>query len=110
MSYYPPMNNALIVMMTASNREEARSIARVLVEERLAACCNIMGEVESVYRWEGKVEEATETLVMIKTDAEHFPELESRIRQLHSYDVPEVIATPVVAGSEAYLRWIGESL
>ncbi len=104
------MNNALVVMMTAANRDEARSIARRLVEERLAACCTIAAEVESVYRWEGKVEEATETMVMIKTDREHFPELERRIRQLHSYDVPEIIALPVVAGSEAYLRWIGESL
>lgn len=104
------MTDALVVMMTASSRDEARSIARRLVEEGLAACCTIAGDVESVYRWEGKVEESAETLVMIKTDAEHFPELERRVRQLHSYDVPEIIALPVVAGSEAYLRWIRESL
>jgi periplasmic divalent cation tolerance protein len=100
----------LVVLMTASSLDEARLIARSLVGERLAACCNILGQAESIYRWEGKVEEAVETMVVIKTDAAHFPRLEQRIRELHSYDVPEIIALPISAGSEAYLRWIRESL
>jgi periplasmic divalent cation tolerance protein len=100
----------LTIFMTASNRDEARAIARALVEERLAACCNIAGDVESIYRWEGKVEEAREVLVIIKTTQERFPALEQRIRELHSYDVPEIIAMPVTAGSEAYLRWAEESV
>jgi periplasmic divalent cation tolerance protein len=100
----------LIVFMTASSREEAGGIARALVEERLAACCNIAGEVDSVYWWDGKVEEGKEVLVIIKTTDERFPDLERRIRELHSYDVPEIIATPVTAGSESYLRWVRERL
>jgi|GEM_PF-36924 len=100
----------LVVLMTAPNREEARTIAHTLVGERLAACCNVVGGVGSIYRWEGKVEEAGEVLVIIKTSAERFPALERRIRELHSYDVPEVLALPVETGSGPYLRWLDESL
>jgi periplasmic divalent cation tolerance protein len=100
----------LIVFMTAANREEAGMIARALVEERLAACCTIAGDVDSIYRWEGTVEEAREVLVIIKTTNGAFPMLERRINELHSYDVPEIIATPVTAGSAAYLRWVEGSV
>ncbi len=99
-----------IVLMTAPDRDEARRIGRVLVDERLAACCTIIDRVESIYRWEGAVEEAREALVIIKTDARHFSELEQRIRELHPYDVPEILALPIEAGSEAYLHWLAGSL
>lgn len=100
----------LVVLMTAPDIDQARRIARALVEERLAACCNILGGVESIYRWEGAVETAAEVLAIIKTSNAKFPDLERRIRELHPYDVPEILAMPVIAGSDNYLRWIAESL
>lgn len=96
----------LIVFMTAASRDEARMIARALVEEGLAACCNLVGDVESIYRWEGAVETARETLAIIKTTGERFDAVKRRIEELHSYDLPEIIAMPVVAGSEKYLAWV----
>jgi len=100
----------LVALMTAPNREEARSIARTLVGERLAACCNIIDRVESIYRWEGAVEEAAEVLVVIKTTAERFAPMRDRVLALHSYDVPELIALPVADGSAPYLAWIATSV
>ena len=98
--------DSFVVFMTAAGREEARVIARALVEERLAACCNIVGGVESIYRWEGKVEEAEEVLVLIKTTRERFPALQRRVRELHSYDLPELIALPITDGLPEYLEWM----
>lgn len=96
--------------MTAPNREEGRSIAEALVSEGLAACCTLIDGTESIYRWKGAVERATETLVVIKTDGERFGRLRDRVLELHTYDVPELIAMPIVAGSDRYLQWLGESL
>lgn len=90
--------------------EEGRRIARLLVEGRVAACVNIVPGVESVYRWQGAVETAQETLLAIKTTAAAFPELRERILEIHGYEVPEVLAIPVVEGSERYLRWLGEQV
>jgi periplasmic divalent cation tolerance protein len=86
--------------------EEANQIARALVEERLAACVNILPGVRSVYCWQGSMEETDEHLLIIKAPAENFAALEARVRALHSYSVPEVLALPVVAGSEPYLDWL----
>jgi periplasmic divalent cation tolerance protein len=102
------MTNKRLVLTTASSAEEAKKIARAMVESRLAACVNIVPKLESVYRWEGKVEEAQEYLLLIKTTAEAFPAVREKIQQLHSYKVPECIAVAVEEGSEAYLKWIDE--
>lgn len=85
-------------------------MARALVEERLAACVNRIAPVQSVYRWQGKVEQSEEELLIVKTRKTLFAALESRVRELHSYSVPEIIAVPIVDGSEGYLRWLGEQL
>lgn len=104
------MTNKRLVLTTTSSPEESRKIARELVERRLAACVNIVPKIESVYRWEGKIEEAQEYLLLIKTTAEAFPGLCAAIQQLHSYDLPECVALPIEDGSLAYLRWIDESV
>lgn len=97
----------LIVVMTAPY-EDAVKIARALVEERLAACVNIVKDVRSIYRWEGKVEDDTEALMVAKTRAELFDALSGRVRELHPYSVPEVIAAPIASGIKPYLDWIDE--
>ena len=104
------MNEARIVLTTAGSAEEARKIAHALVERRLAACVNIVPQIESIYRWQGKVESATEWLMMIKTQAAAFERVRDAIRELHSYDLPECVMLGVEAGSEAYLRWINENV
>ena len=99
----------LTVFTTWPDLETARAAARALVEERLAACGNIVPGVESVYRWEGKVETGAEVLVIFKTVLASYPAFETRLRALHPYEVPEVIAVQVTAGLPAYLRWVEES-
>jgi len=94
------------VVTTAASADEARRIATALVEERLAACVQIVGPIESIYRWQGKVETAAEWQCWIKTRRQHYALLEAAIRRLHSYEVPEILAVPIVAGSEAYLKWL----
>jgi periplasmic divalent cation tolerance protein len=100
----------LIVLSTASSPEEAGRIARHLVEARLAACVNLVEKVASVYRWKDTVETATETLMIIKTSDSHVEAVEAAIRELHSYETPEVLALPVSSGSDDYLRWLLTSL
>jgi periplasmic divalent cation tolerance protein len=104
------MSNFLQISTAAGSRDEAERLARALVERRLAGCVQIVGPVRSVYRWQGAIEEADEWLCLIKTAAEQFPAVEAAIRELHSYECPEVIATPIVAGSDAYLHWLAEQL
>jgi len=104
------MSNALIVLVTAPNIEEASRIADALVGGRLAACVNILSGIESVYRWKGRVARDSETLMIIKTTDERYAELEVQIKALHSYTTPEVIAIRIERGSEAYLKWLGESV
>jgi len=101
---------ALIVQCTASSREEARAIGRALLEARLAACVSISGEVESHYWWRGALEQAGEVLLLIKTTRERFDEVRRTILEHHSYEVPEIIALPIVAGHQAYLDWLTESV
>jgi periplasmic divalent cation tolerance protein len=104
------MTNKRLVLTTTSSLEEGKKIARELVERRLAACVNIIPKIESVYRWEGKVEEAQEYLLLIKTTAEAFPRLRETIQNLHSYAIPECIAIAVEEGSETYLKWIDDAV
>jgi periplasmic divalent cation tolerance protein len=104
------MEQFRIVLTTASSREEAKRIAKALVEERLAACVNVVHGVESIYRWQGKVEEAAEVLLLIKTNVEKLEALETAVRRLHSYEVPEFLIFEVNGGSAAYLKWLDDSL
>ena len=101
----------LVVLVTCSSAAEARRIARAVVEARLAACVNILpGAVTSIYRWKGKVESAKERLLLIKTSRKRLTELRAAVERLHSYDVPEFIALPIIAGSPKYLAWLDECL
>jgi len=103
------MAKSIIVFSTASSKEEAERIAGNLVENRIAACVNIITGVLSVYRWKGKVEKSGEVLLIIKTMENKFPLIKERIKSLHSYDVPEIIALDIAGGAEDYLSWIAES-
>ncbi|NLE64438.1 MAG: divalent-cation tolerance protein CutA [Elusimicrobia bacterium] len=96
----------LVVLVTAKDVREAKRISRLIVEKKLAACCNILSGVRSIYRWEGKVCEGREALLVIKTRRELFRPLEKEIRRVHSYRVPEIIALPLEKGSPAYLDWL----
>lgn len=101
----------VVVLVTCGSRAEAQRIAREIVLRRLAACANLLEmPVQSVYRWKGKVEKAREFLLLIKTSAARLPALRAEVERLHSYDVPEFIALPIMAGSLKYLRWLAESL
>lgn len=102
---------SIVVLVTCKSEREAGNIARAVVNKRLAACANIAkSTVKSLYWWKGKTEAATEVLMLIKTTRGRFDALEKEIRRLHSYDTPEIIALPIVAGSKAYLKWISESV
>ena len=103
------MNEFVVVLVTTGSAEEAERLGRTLVEERLVACANVIGPIRSIYRWEGAVEEAAEHLLLLKARAADAGPLADRVRVLHSYDVPEVLALPVCAGSEAYLAWLAEA-
>jgi len=103
------MTNARIILTTAGSQEEAGKIARLLVERRLAACVNIVPRIESVYRWQGKVESATEWLLLIKTQTELFERVRDAVKELHSYDLPECVMLEVAAGSKEYLHWIAKN-
>jgi len=103
-------NEVLVVFVTAPDVGVARQIAFRLVQERLAACGNVLSGVTSVFRWEGDVQEEEEALLVLKTTVGSFRRLEERVRQLHPYDVPEVLALPAERGSEAYLEWVRESV
>jgi len=98
------------ITTTAGSREEADRIATTLVDRRLAGCVQIVGPIRSVYRWQGEIEHSEEWLCQIKTTREQYAAVEAAIRELHSYDCPEIIATPIVAGSAAYLQWLAEQL
>jgi periplasmic divalent cation tolerance protein len=98
-----------IVLSTAESREEAERIARALVEQRLAACVNLIPGLTSIYRWQGAVESADEILLLIKTTEANLKDLEAALRELHSYDVPEFLVLDAEAASSAYLSWLLES-
>ncbi len=101
--------DAIIVLITASSREEAAKIAEMLVNERLAACVNIVPEIRSLFFWEGKTQEAGETLLICKSRQALLERLITRVKAVHSYSVPEILALPVIGGSQEYLEWVRES-
>ncbi len=100
----------VVVVVTTSSREEANKIVNALLDEKLIACANIFGPVSSSFWWQGKIDKAEEYLVFMKTEAELFEKITSCIKRLHSYEVPEIIALPIVKGFKPYLEWISNTL
>ena len=105
-----PDHEYLLVSTTTNSSEEAKRIADALVQERLAACVNIVPAITSIYRWQGEVHRDNEVLLIAKSRPELFESLAARVQALHSYEMPEIIALPIVAGSKVYLNWIDESV
>ena len=106
-----PGRQSRIVIVTCANVAEARRIARSVVDKRLAACANILSApVESIYRWKGRVEKGREVIMLLKTTVKQLGQLEKEVKRLHSYDLPEFIALPIIAGSKDYLEWIATSV
>jgi periplasmic divalent cation tolerance protein len=101
-----PTPHATVVLVTTANEEEAEHLARVLLDQHLIACANIVPHVRSFFRWEGQVECAEESLLVIKTTSEALPSLTETVKREHSYEVPEIVALPVAGGSAEYLSWI----
>jgi periplasmic divalent cation tolerance protein len=103
-------NQYIVVLVTTSSKQEAENITQKLLEAKLIACANILGPVSSHFHWGGKVEQAEEFLVLMKSQLDLFDALSTKVKALHSYETPEVVALPIVAGSQAYLDWLGASL
>lgn len=103
------MTDKIVVLVTASGVRQAKKIARALIEGNLAACANLITPVRSIYRWQGKLTEGRECLLIIKTTRGRFDAVRACVERLHSYSVPEVIALPIVDGAPNYLNWIAES-
>jgi periplasmic divalent cation tolerance protein len=103
------MSDPIVVLVTCGSEEEALKIANALVEDRLAACVNLVAPIRSIYRWEGKIWDEKEWLLIIKTQKHRFEELEKKVKSLHSYSVPEIISLSITEGSSAYLSWIREN-
>ena len=104
------MTDKVVIFVTAASSGEGKKIARHLVETKLAACINISQPMESVYRWEGKIAEEREFLLIIKSTGELFPEIKAEISKIHSYHTPEIICLPVIEGSRNYLQWVSDSV
>jgi periplasmic divalent cation tolerance protein len=104
------VTDKVVVLVTAGNLKEARRIARALVEARLAACVNLLPPVESIYSWQGKVENSRERLLVIKSSRAIFSRIEAEIRKLHSYTTPEIICLPIIDGFRDYLAWMDQSV
>jgi periplasmic divalent cation tolerance protein len=108
---HPPAPPLLVVLTTLPDVDTARRVARSLVEQRLAACVNVLAPCSSIYRWQGAVEDATEVPLLIKTRQDRYDRLEAALRGLHPYELPEIVAIPVTSGLAAYLQWVAsESL
>jgi periplasmic divalent cation tolerance protein len=99
----------VLILVTAGSQEEGLSIAHSLVDSRLAACVNIMSGLRSIYRWQGKIWDEGELLLLIKTRMALFEQVEGKLKEIHSYEVPEIITIPITRGSEPYLNWLRES-
>nr|MDO8043418.1 divalent-cation tolerance protein CutA [Candidatus Baldrarchaeota archaeon] len=99
-----------VVFVTCSGKEEAEKISKTLVKEKLAACVNVVSTVKSFFWWEGKVDESEEHLLIIKTSVEKMEKLIEKVKELHSYSVPEIISLPILEGNKEYLKWIEDSL
>ncbi len=106
--YQPEMSNYIVIYITTSSVTEAKKIGRVLVEEKLAACSNIISPIRSIYSWQGKICDDKEALMILKTKKKLFKQIVARVEKLHSYDVPEIIAMPIIEGSDKYLSWLNE--
>jgi len=104
------VTDKVVIFVTVASRGEGKKIARHLVETRLAACINISQPMDSVYRWEGKIAEEREFLLIIKSTRELFPEIKAEISKIHSYHTPEIISLPVIDGSRNYLQWVSDSV
>jgi len=104
------MTEALVVITTTETKEDAERLARLLVERELAACVQVLPQITSIYRWQGRIEQAGESLLLIKTTRQAYPRLETAIKENHSYQTPEIIALPVEAGADDYLGWLSASL
>ena len=104
------MTDKVVILVTVANRREGRQIARHLVKNRLAACVNMTPTIQSIYRWEGKLVEDKEYLLLIKSARPLFPEIKTAITQIHTYHTPEIICLPIIEGSENYLQWISDSV
>ena len=103
------MSEPIVVLVTCGSEEEALKIANALVENRLAACANLVAPIRSIYRWEGKIWDEKEWLLVIKTQKQRFEALENKVKSLHSYSVPEIVSLPIAEGSSTYLNWIKEN-
>jgi periplasmic divalent cation tolerance protein len=105
-----PTPQARIVLTTAASPEEANRLARILVEERLAACVTLIPGVQSIYRWEGQIQVSAEMMLLLKTGPNQLDALEARLHELHSYQTPEFLVLPVESGSSSYLEWLNSNL
>jgi periplasmic divalent cation tolerance protein len=104
------VTDKVVIMVTAASRRECRKIARRLIDEKLAACVNITQPIQSIYRWEGKIEQSKEFLMFIKTKRDLFPQIKAEIALIHSYHTPEIICLPIIDGAPNYLQWISDSV
>ena len=102
--------DVIVVFMTAGNRDEATRLAEMLIDEELVACVQILPEIESIYRWQGRIERQPEILIIAKTTQSVFQQLEARVRAEHSYETPEIVAVPLAAGSSPYLDWLSSNV
>ena len=102
------MSESIVVLVTCASEQEALKIAHSLVEERLAACVNLVSPIRSIYRWEGKICDEREWLLVVKTQRQKFDDLEKKVKSLHSYSVPEIIGLAIVEGSSSYVNWLAE--
>jgi len=100
----------IVIFITSRSKEEAKKLTRKLVEEKLAACINIISNVESLYWWKGKIETSKECMLVVKTHGKKIEEIIQRVKEIHSYEVPEIIALPIVEGNKDYLTWISDVL
>ena len=100
----------IVVFITAASLKQAKEIAGILISKRLAACVNILPGINSVFRWQGKIDKAKEVLLLAKTTKPNFKKLASQVKKVHSYECPEIIALPIIAGNKEYLRWIENSV
>ena len=99
----------IIILITAKNQQEAEKISQALVHQKLIACANILKDIKSFFWWEGKIDEADEVLLILKTKKSLFRKIEKAVKTLHSYEVPEIIALPIIEGHKPYLKWVNES-
>ncbi len=105
----PTQGEFVLILVTTNSQEEAERIARALVDSRLAACVNIISGIRSIYRWEGNIWDEGELVLLIKTRMALFEQVESKIKEIHSYEVPEIVAIPIIRGSKTYLNWLNKS-